>query len=109
MNVHTDPRVLGAIKAELNYLLPTSERPRSYTFEPPQGEPWSTALPEPHVVTIRDARPILDSVKLDTEGFALLQHKSAVKNFYDDDEVRAVYYPEAEQALRQVTGADRIF
>jgi hypothetical protein len=91
MNVHTDPRVLGAVEAELNYLLPTAEKPRSYTFEPPPGEPWSNALPEPHIVTIRNARPILDSVDLDREGFALLQHRIAVKNFYDDDEVRAVY------------------
>ena len=109
MNIHTDPRVLGAVEAELNYLLPTTERPRSYTFEPPPGEPRSTALPEPHAVTIRSARPILDSVDLDHEGFDLLEHKSAVKNFYDDDEVRAVYYPEATQALKQVTGADRVF
>jgi hypothetical protein len=109
MNVHTDPRVLGAVEAELNYLLPTAEKPRSYTFEPPPGEPWSNALPEPHIVTIRNARPILDSVDLDREGFALLQHRIAVKNFYDDDEVRAVYYPEAAQALKQATGADRVF
>ena len=109
MNIHTDPRVLGAVEAELNYLLPTTERPRSYTFEPPPGEPWNTALPEPHAVTIRNARPILDSVDLDREGFDLLEHQSAVKNFYDDAEVRAVYYSEAAQALTQVTGADRVF
>ena len=43
------------------------------------------------------------------EGFDLLEQQSAVKNFYDDDEVRAVYYPEAAQALKQATGADRVF
>jgi hypothetical protein len=76
---------------------------------PPPGEPWSTALPEPHTVTIHNARPILDSVYLDSEGYQLLEQQCAMKNFYDDDEVRAVYYPEAEQALKQATGADRVF
>jgi hypothetical protein len=51
----------------------------------------------------------LDSVDLDSEGFELLRHKSAVKNFYDDGEVRSIYCPEAEQALKEVTGADRVF
>lgn len=30
-------------------------------------------------------------------------------DFYGDDEVKAVYYPEVEHALKEATGADRVF
>jgi hypothetical protein len=93
----------------LNYLTPTGERPRTYTYGPPPGEPQTTAVQESHIVPIHDARPITRDVSLDDEGFALIEQKSAVRDFYDDDEVRRVYYPEAEAALKELTGATRVF
>ena len=86
-----------------------SERPRTYTFEPPSGEPRSNIVPEPHSLPIRDVRPISGSLSLDREGFALVRQESAVKDFYNDDEIKAVYYPEAEQLIKAATGADRVF
>jgi hypothetical protein len=32
-----------------------------------------------------------------------------VKNFYDDEEVKKVYYPEAERLLERLTGASQVF
>jgi hypothetical protein len=66
-------------------------------------------LPEPHQVPIFDARPIAGEISLDREGFALIRHPTVVKNFYDDKEVRAVYYPAAEAFLEATLKADRIF
>jgi hypothetical protein len=97
------------VGAELNYLTPTTERPRTYTFEPPAGAPRTTVVNEPHRVQISDARPIIPEASLDEEGFGLVQSHSAVRDFYDDDEVRRTYYPEAEQLLRDATGADRVY
>ncbi len=37
---------LPFVTAELNYLAPTKGKPRTYAFDPPPGEPKSTALPE---------------------------------------------------------------
>jgi hypothetical protein len=45
---------------------------------------------------------------LDGEGLALVEHRSAVKDFYDEDEVRRVYYPEAERFVAEATGAGRV-
>jgi hypothetical protein len=100
---------LPSVTAELNYLAPALERPRTYTFEPPAGEPKSNIVAEPHRHPIHDLRPISDAVSLDREGFALVRQQSAVKDFYDEDEVKRVYYPEAEQLIKAVTGADRVF
>ncbi len=100
---------LPAVEAELNYLAPTGERPRTYTYDPPPGVPRSTIVNEPRLVAIANARPILSDVTLDREGFGLVQHRSRVRDFYSDGEVRAVHYPEAEGILKDITGADRVF
>jgi hypothetical protein len=100
---------LSFVTAELNYLTPTKDRPRTFTFEPPPGEPQSNVVPEPHAVPIYDARSVVDSISLDREGFALVRQRSAVRDFYNDDEVRSTYYPEAERLIKEATGADRVF
>jgi hypothetical protein len=100
---------LSFVTADLNYLTPSRYRPRTYTFEPPSGEPRSNIVPEPHSVPIHDVRPISETVSLDREGFALIRHRSAVQDFYDEDQVKNVYYPEAEHLIKAATGADRVF
>jgi hypothetical protein len=100
---------LPFVIAELNYLAPTQGKPRTYAFDPPPGEPKTTALPEPHQVPIFDARLIAGTISLDREGFALVRHPTAVKNFYDDKEVRGVYYPAAEAFIKVMLKADRVF
>jgi len=100
---------LPHIEAKLNYLEPMADRPRNYTYEPPAGIPRSNASYEAHVLPIHDVRPIAPELSLDREGFALLRQESAVKDFYSDEEVRAVYYPEAERLLAEQTGASRVF
>ena len=100
---------LPFVRAELNYLAPTEGKPRTYALEPPAGEPKSTALPEPHQVPIFDGRPVADGFSLDREGFALVQHPTAVRDFYNDKEVRDIYYPAAEAFLKATLRADRVF
>jgi hypothetical protein len=100
---------LPVIEAVLNYLAPTRDRPRTYTNDPPPGRPRTTVVSESHVLPIRSLRPVAASVSLDREGFGLVHHDTAVKDFYDDDEVKAVYYPEVERALKDATAADRVF
>src|SRR5262249_45548196 len=100
-SVHTD--LLQGVKSDLNYRAPTRERPRTYTYDPPVGVARTTVVNDPRQVVISDARPLLSQVSLDEEGFALVRHKSATRDFYDDVEVKRVYYPEAEQLLKGIT------
>ena len=100
---------LPFVTAELNYLAPTSGKPRTYAFDPPPGEAKSTALPEAHAVPIFDARSIAQNLSLDREGFALVRHPTSVKDFYNDQEIRNVYYPAVEAFLRATLNADRVF
>jgi len=98
---------LPYVEAELNYLAPMAERPRYYAYD--SGEVRSNMTPEPHRVPIRDMRPIAAEVELDRQGFALVEPHTAVRDFWDDDEVRRVYYPEAERFIAEKTGASRVF
>jgi hypothetical protein len=100
---------LPYVEAELNYLAPMAERPRYYAYEPGPGDPPPNMRHEAHRMRIRDMRPLASEVSLDGQGFALVEQRSAVKDFWDDDEVRRVYYPEAERFIGEVTGASRVF
>jgi hypothetical protein len=105
MNTATLPH----IEATLNYLAPTTERPRNFTFDPPPGVPRSNAAHEARTVSIHDARPLASDISLDREGFAVLRQSSAVQDFWDEEEVRRVYYPEVQRVLAEATGATKVF
>lgn len=102
-------RDLPHVEAELHYLGRMTERPRNYTFDPPSGVPRSNIVSETHVVPVYDIREAASDVSLDREGFGLLRHRSAVTDFYDEEQLRTVYYPEAERLVAEATGASRVF
>lgn len=107
MSVTIEPA--ATVLAQLNYLEPTGERPRTFTYEPTDGAPRTSITPESHRVAIHDIRQEDRSFSLDGEGFAVVPHKSAVSNFEDETQVRDVYYAEAERLLKEITGADRVY
>jgi len=98
------PDRLPYVEAELNYIVPMPERPRYYRYEP--GRPatrrrtWSRAScdADPRM------RPISHEIGLDNQGFALVEQRSAVRDFWDDDEVRQVYYPKPRRFNRRRHG-----
>ena len=99
---------LPHVEADLNYMVPMAEKPRVYTYEPPPGIARTNAAHEPHRLRIRSARPLALDLSLDSEGFMLVGHESAVRDFYDEDELRRIYYPEVERLVAGATGANRV-
>jgi hypothetical protein len=98
----------GHIEAQLHYLAPGTEKPFVYAYDPPPGTPARSGTSEARRVAIADGRPVADGFSLDREGFALRRHASAVGDFYDEAELRRVYYPEIEKLAREATGAAEI-
>ena len=90
------PFVLG----ELNYLAPTDGKPRTYAFDPPAGEPKSTALPEPHQVPVFDGRSVSTVSRL----IAKALHWSGIRRRCGTSTTikryGSVYYPAAEAFIR---------
>jgi hypothetical protein len=52
----------------------------------------------------REARELA----LDANGFVLVEHRTAVRNFFDVDELKRVYYPEVISLVQRVAGAKRV-
>jgi len=100
---------MSATTAELNYIVPTGQRPRSFTYEPPDGSPRTTVMTAPHALQVQDIRSEDRQFTLDADGFAVIGHQSDVTDFQDEGQIRDIYYAEAEQLLKQITGADRVF
>ncbi len=59
------------------------------------------------LVRIHDARAVVDQLSLERQGFVLRHYKTAVTNFADQRQVRAIYYREVEHLLKETTGAAR--
>ena len=51
----------------------------------------------------------MSGFSLDKEGFLLVRHETKMKDFYDDAEVKRVYYPEIEQLVKQCNRSDARF
>ncbi|OTA97592.1 hypothetical protein M434DRAFT_18984 [Hypoxylon sp. CO27-5] len=62
-----------------------------------------------HPVHITDVRGREAEFTLDGNGFQYVPHVAQEKDFLDEEHIKAVYYPETEQLLKDVTGASKIF
>ena len=89
----------------LNYVTRDSLVNRRFVF--PGGE-VNTGRFEPHRATIRNARLASPRPTLDTHGFQLFPHRSAVKDFHDRAEIDAVYPREVVDTVKALTGADLV-
>lgn len=99
---------LPSVRAGMLYLQPGSEKPRSLEYEPPPGVARTTAVYREHTVEIRDMRPVASTFSLDREGFELLTAPTSIRNFDDEDAIRAQYYPQTVSLLKDVTSAARV-
>jgi hypothetical protein len=99
---------IEVVNARLNYMAEATAKPVNYAFDPPAGVLRSSGKHVAQDVAIRNGREVVDELSLDTNGFVLTPHETAVRDFYDSEEVKSVYYPEVERLLKRVTGAERV-
>ena len=93
------------VNAQVRYLNPEWKG----SSEPPHiGDRDSRrANTSKHEVSIYDARGL--ELGLDSAGFLLTNHESAVRDFHDKEEVAATYYREVTDLIQNLTGADEVF
>jgi hypothetical protein len=101
-------RTSTTVQGTMNFLVDTGEKPVTYPDQQLPSGARMTGTYEDRLVTINDGRAIRDRLSLDKEGFLLLDNPSRVKNFYDEDELKTVGYPEVDALLRQLTGAKKV-
>ncbi|MCW6529229.1 hypothetical protein NED98_03110 [Sphingomonas sp. MMSM20] len=97
-------RAGDAIETVIDYLVPTSRINRRF-WAP--GREVNTGVYAPYPVTIRNARLAPEPFTLDTHGFAIARHRSAVRDFRDAAAVRD-YPDEVAAVAKALTGCDLV-
>jgi hypothetical protein len=100
--------MLETVSASLGFTERGSEKLYSYTFGPPEGVPATNAVIKAHTVAIANARAIADRLSLDAEGFAVVAHRTAVRDFWDEAQTLALGHPEVAEIVKAATGAARV-
>jgi len=100
-------RALDDVRAAINYIETSGERPRAFQYDPPPGVPLRTGNYAARAVLVRNGRAHR-RISLDREGFVLVREPTNFTDFHNADAVRAIYYPEVEAAVRRATGAARV-
>jgi hypothetical protein len=98
----------AAIEATLNYIENNGEKIFTYTGGPGSSEKRSGGTKDPRRVVIRNGRPFVDRFALERDGFHFIRHDTRVADFFDEDELRRVYYPEIEALVKAEIGASRV-
>ena len=98
-----------SVRAELRYVVNTGIKPKTYISPQHSGEPSRREdTMDVREMRIHDGWPLAGEASLDREGFEVHRQSSAVSDFYDDEEVERVHYPEIERLIRRATGAVRV-
>jgi hypothetical protein len=99
----TEHTMTPALATTLEYLSPTPQRPHTWMYPPPAGEPVENAGFVRKPVTVHDARA--GTALLEREGYTLRHAPSAVDDFLDKEQVIRCYYPEMAALALTASGA----
>ena len=99
---------IEAIEATLNYFVNNGGKIFTAAAGPGALDVRSGTIDQRQVV-IRNGRPHAEDFVLERGGFRFIHHNTKVADFFDEEEVRRVYYPEMEALMKAETGAARVF
>ena len=96
------------MRAHISYTAGTGETLVNETFGPESVQRRRTGQHELREMTIRNGRPLAGKLSLDGNGFIFVEHRTQVKDFFDAEHLKAVYYPEVERLIKDLAGAKRV-
>ena len=96
------------IEATLNYIVDDGSKVFTIVAAPGGSDTRSGGTPDPHRVAIHNGRPFAERFALERNGFRFVRHDTKVKDFYDEDEIARVYYPEMVELIKAESGAKRV-
>lgn len=100
--------MVDAITAEIPYTVPTGETLVNESFGPKNIHGRRTGTVELKAMTVRNGRLLAESLSLDDQGLVFVPHKTQVADFFDESQVKSIYYPEIEDLIRRESGASRV-
>ena len=96
------------IEAILNYIVDDGSKVFTITAGPGGQDARSGGTPDPRQVTIHNGRPHAKNFTLEGDGFRFVRHDTMVADFYDEAQIRRVYYAEMEALIKAESGAKRV-
>ena len=96
------------IEATLNYIVDDGSKVFTIVAAPGGSDTRSGGTPDPRRVVIHNGRPHAKDFALERNGFRFVRHDTKVADFYDEDEIKRVYYPEMEALIKAESGAKRV-
>ena len=103
--IETAPDV---IEATVNYVENNGEKLFTYTGAPGSNDKRTGGTYDARRVKIHNGRLEADRFKLDRNGFRFVPHPTKMKDFYDEDETRRLYYSEMVELIKAESGAKRV-
>lgn len=94
------------MQADITYTRDSGEKLVNETFGPNNIRRRMSGTEERHRVDIANGREARD-LALEANGFVLVEHRTAMRDFFDADELKRVYYPEVQALIQRVSGAAR--
>jgi len=98
----------ATIEATLNYIVDDGSKVFTITAGPGGQDVRSGGTPDPRRITLYNGRPYAADFALDRHGFRFVRHDTKVADFYDEAEIKRVYYPEMEALIKAESGAKRV-
>lgn len=89
------------VVTELNYYKPNEDGSPPHPTYVDRPETYDRPV-ETHAVTVHDVSRREKEYTLDKNGFQFHKHTSVEKDFADDEQIKAQYYVETEQLLKDV-------
>src|SRR5262245_51388590 len=87
------------VEAPVNYLADLSIKPVTYNPPPGTGLPRREGNYRNFTVRVHNARPYAGELSLDRQAFILTRHATRVRDFYDEADIKAIYYREVEELI----------
>jgi len=94
------------MEAAIAYTADTGEKLVNETFGPNNIHRKKSGTENLHAVEITSGRG--KPFSLDENGFTFVEHRTAVRDFFDPDELKRTYYREVAELIRKLSGAKRV-
>jgi hypothetical protein len=96
------------IEATLNYVADDGSKIYTIVASPGASDGRYGGTPDPRHVVLHNGRPVAKNLELEKQGFRFVGHDTKVADFYDEAEIKRVYYPEMEALIKAESGAKRV-
>src|SRR5215470_14074910 len=96
------------VTVEIPYTVDNGEVLVNESFGPKNIRGRRTGIVERKTMTVLNGRLLKEKLSLENQGLVFVEHKTKVTDFFDENQVKNLYYPEIEELIKRESGASRV-